>query len=88
MDRKFVPGDLVIHFKHETDSEKNRLKYMYIVVSTSVMHTETEEDLVVYKSLLTDDYYARPSYMFMSEVDHYQYPDINQKYRFEKVKYR
>ena len=95
MKRIFNNGDLVQHFKRETISkeeiDKNPNIYLYEIIGTS-RHTETAEELMIYKPLYeTDcvkgvDYAARPLNMFLSEVDHEKYPNIKQKYRFEKVK--
>ena len=62
--------------------------YMILAVGH---HSETKEKMVVYydtsgKNSTIDDPCIRPLDMFMSEVDHEKYPDVEQKYRFEKVK--
>ncbi len=83
-ERKLNSGDIVAHFKRET-VDPNSTKYLYRII-TIVEHTETGEKLVVYEALYGSfGIYARPKDMFMSEVDHEKYPNIKQKYRFEKV---
>ena len=44
-------------------------------------HSETEENLVIYRH--DDKIWARPYSMFISKVDKDKYPDIEQEYRFE-----
>ena len=53
-------------------------------------HSETKEQMVIYydlsgKNSTIDNPCIRPLDMFMSEVDHRKYPDVKQKYRFQKV---
>jgi hypothetical protein len=85
MERVFKPGDLVRHFKRET-ADPSTSVYLYRIVGEAE-HTETGEKLMIYQALYGDQrLYARPLSMFLEETDHDKYPEIEQKYRFEKVK--
>ena len=71
-------NSLVIHgiYRH--------FKGDYYLVEDIATDSETHKEMVVYRRLYDDgSLWVRPVEMFLSEVDHNKYPNVEQKYRFE-----
>lgn len=54
-----------------------------ITILEIALHTETEEEMVIYDHDGT--IWARPYEMFISKVDKEKYPDVSQEYRFQLI---
>ena len=84
MERNLHAGTIVQHFKRERVDPASG-EYLYQIIGEAE-HTESKERLIVYQALYGDfRLYVRPYEMFFSEVDREKYPDVKQKYRFEKA---
>ena len=56
---------------------------LYLVEDVA-RHSETDEEMVVYRKLYGDcSLWVRPLSLFLSEVDHQKYPQVEQRYRFQ-----
>ena len=74
--RKIKKNTIYRHFKGNN----------YLVLDI-VYNTDTDEEMVLYKSLYEDcKSYVRPLSIFASEVDHEKYPNIKQKYKYVEIK--
>ena len=76
MSREIKPGEKYLHF--------NGNLYEVICIAR---HTETDENMVVYKSMNLGTIYVRPLDMFNSPVDKEKYPDAKQEMRFERIEW-
>ena len=75
MDTRMKPGDIVRHFKGN--------EYEILCFA---LDSETQEELVVYRARYgACGTWVRRKDMFFSLVDAEKYPDVRQKYRFEKI---
>lgn len=73
-----------IFMKVEKYGIYRHFKGKYYLVLDIVKHSETGEELVLYRALYGEkELWVRPLSMFTSLVDRDKYPNVKQKYRFE-----
>ncbi len=70
----------------EVGSIYRHFKGIEIKVIALAKHSETLEEMVVYEHLSTNEVWVRPKKMFLEKVDKEKYPNVTQKYRFQKIK--
>lgn len=74
--RLFKCGEILRHFKGN-----------YYIFLSYAKHTETGEELCIYRALNDGRMYARPTQMMESKIDKKKYPKVKGTYRFESVSF-
>ena len=74
MEREVEVGKVYKHFKG-----------IIVKIIAVAHHTERDERLVIYEHVENHTVWARPYDMFNSLVDREKYPNVTQKYRFERI---
>lgn len=89
MENKFKEGDIIKHFKRDllNDTDKKSNKFLYKVLAIA-MHTETEEDMLVYQALYYPfKVFTRPLKMALEKTPKEKYPEsirnVLQEHRLE-----
>lgn len=73
-------GDIYRHFKGKM------YQILDVVYDSETNNNDEPKKIVVYQALYGEKLkWARPYEMFTSEVDHEKYPNVKQRYRFEKI---
>ncbi len=70
--------------KPQKNEKYRHFKGNIITILEVGKNTETLEEMVVYEH--DGEVWIRPLDMFLSKVDKEKYPDVEQEYRFEKIK--
>lgn len=76
--RKVEKGMVYRHFK-------GNYYYVEDIGYNANNNAKADTKVVIYRALSTNTLYIKDLDEFSSEVDHKKYPDVQQRYRFERV---
>lgn len=87
MDKRMKAQEDIQSLKQNMIGQKYRhFKGNYYVVLDIAIHSETAEAMIIYRSdEEPKNVWCRPLDMFLSKVDKKKYPEVEQKFRFERV---
>ncbi len=81
--RRLKEGDLVKHFTWETKEYPEEI-CIYKIIKFG-FYLDSLEKIVIYKPLSSNEFFVKLYDDFIGEVDHVKYPQVKQKYKYEKI---